>query len=489
MQLRKLLLLFFAAAPLACAASTSDDDGGLGVGAAAGTAGAIGSATCTPAAGCQNCGSCFERCFCATGQTDKCVNACVGSGVGGGSSGGGGNVGGSGAGTSSGGTPNTGGTPSSGGASSGGTPGSGGTSGGGNTGGGNTGGGGGTPSGACCTPTPGTPGCGITTISACVCAKDAYCCNTEWDQVCVNEVDSFGCGSCVGGGSGGTTNTGGTTGSGGSTSTGGTPGSGGTTSTGGTTGSGGFTAGSVTWIDWPAQHSQSNSGWSSYMTDVIRHLPTSYGSTYYDADKVTYVHETTHGINSHLRNYKNTTGKKANGFYVGHNKGVIIVEPNIWKNDANAYVPQSLRDTRYSLYMQGSQAWNDTPLYLWDEWVAYANGTEAGLNLVLEGKWTAGWRDVFGSMEFTVYAVALAMAVEAKDPSYFSSYAQFREFLKWNIERCMRLYNDTHNRTEFKWNKVDDYYNKIRTNSDAANMRAFLVKTYGATWTKNVMGF
>jgi hypothetical protein len=29
-----------------------------------------------------------------------------------------------------------------------------------------------------------------------VCAEDAYCCETEWDGICIGEVDSLGCGVC-----------------------------------------------------------------------------------------------------------------------------------------------------------------------------------------------------------------------------------------------------------------------------------------------------
>lgn len=225
------------------------------------------------------------------------------------------------------------------------------------------------------------------------------------------------------------------------------------------------------------------------MTDVIRHLPLSYGNTYYDSDKVTYVHETTHGINAHLRNNFNDTGKKANAFYVGGNKFAVVVEPKMMKSDANPYVPQSLRESRYNLYLQGSTDWNDTPLYLWDEWVAYTNGTEAGVNLVKEGKWNTGWRDSFGSLEFTVYALAVGMAAEVKDPTYFTTYAQFREFLKWNAERAMALYQQTKGMTEFKWDKMDQYYAKMQTGSDGAQLRAWVKKTYGEAWAKNVMGF
>ncbi len=51
-------------------------------------------------------------------------------------------------------------------------------------------------SGACCTPEP-TPGCGDDAfVEQCVCLFDSYCCDTEWDDTCVEEVDLFGCGSC-----------------------------------------------------------------------------------------------------------------------------------------------------------------------------------------------------------------------------------------------------------------------------------------------------
>ena len=204
---------------------------------------------------------------------------------------------------------------------------------------------------------------------------------------------------------------------------------------------------------------------------------------------MTYVHETTHGIKSHLRNYLNDTGKKANAFYVGGNKFALVVEPKMHKSDANPYVPQSLRESRYSLYLQGSSAWNDTPLYLFDEWVGYSNGTESAVNMVKEGKWGAGWRDTFGSLEFTVYALAVGMAAEAKDPTYFAGYAQFREFLKWNAERSMTLYHQAKGMTEFKWAKMDTYYSTMLTSADAAQLRAWTKKTYGDAWAKNVMGF
>ncbi len=54
------------------------------------------------------------------------------------------------------------------------------------------------PGGGDCCSNNGTPGCDDAAVEGCVCMQDAYCCDTAWDQVCVDQVDSFGCGSCGG---------------------------------------------------------------------------------------------------------------------------------------------------------------------------------------------------------------------------------------------------------------------------------------------------
>jgi hypothetical protein len=43
------------------------------------------------------------------------------------------------------------------------------------------------PDGDCCLPHP-TTGCQNDTVEACVCALDDFCCNTEWDGICVDEA-------------------------------------------------------------------------------------------------------------------------------------------------------------------------------------------------------------------------------------------------------------------------------------------------------------
>lgn len=64
------------------------------------------------------------------------------------------------------------------------------------------GGTGGSPSGDCCSPHD-FPGCEFPGVAQCVCAADAFCCQQAWDDLCVEEVSTLGCGSCGTGGSGG----------------------------------------------------------------------------------------------------------------------------------------------------------------------------------------------------------------------------------------------------------------------------------------------
>ena len=70
------------------------------------------------------------------------------------------------------------------------------------------GGGGGGGGGDCCVANPGTTCCSDQVCCDAVCAIDPYCCATEWDQVCANEAQQY-CEACGGGGGGGVCGSGG----------------------------------------------------------------------------------------------------------------------------------------------------------------------------------------------------------------------------------------------------------------------------------------
>lgn len=224
------------------------------------------------------------------------------------------------------------------------------------------------------------------------------------------------------------------------------------------------------------------------LNDVLTHLPPNYGNTYYDEDPITHAHETSHGIHSDIRNNHNDTGVRANGFYLLDGRAALVAEPNIRKAQAAPFIPQSLRGSRYGTYVTGSQAWDDTPLYLWDEWNAYVNGGAAGVDLVNNGQWNRGWRDgVAGQLEFTVYAIAVAMAVQAHDPGYFESNTQFKELLAWNTRRAMEIYRAGKDLEPFRWERQDDYHRQMREAPDAEAWRAFCRELFGPQWADAVL--
>lgn len=224
------------------------------------------------------------------------------------------------------------------------------------------------------------------------------------------------------------------------------------------------------------------------LTDVVSHLPASYGNTYYDSDVVTWGHETSHGINAHLRNNFNTTGRKANGFYLLEDKAAVVAEPKILKNSVAEFIPLELRGSLFALYVTGQTTWDDTPLYLMDEFNAYINGAAVAIDLRAQGLWTYGQRDsLAGMLEFVSYSLALGMAVQKNDPEYFVTYPQFSELLAYEIDRAMNLYRQGSDIPEFQSAAQDQVFLVLTQSVQAAHLREFALRLYGSEWTNRVL--
>lgn len=247
----------------------------------------------------------------------------------------------------------------------------------------------------------------------------------------------------------------------------------------------------IDWFTWPEQQPQfGQAAYGTVLTDIGRHLPASYGTQYWDSDAITAGHETTHGIQAHLRNYFAPAGPRVNAFYVTGNKAAFVVEPAIRKQDVQSRVPANLRGPRYELYLVEQTAWDDTPLYVFDEWNAYVNGAAVGVDQVQHGLYTAGWTDgVMGPLEFSVYAIATAQTVAALDPTYFASNNQFRRFTAWEIQRAMGLYAAGAVMTQFTWGDQDAYLMRLRSQPENDGLRQFARATWGAAWCQIVLGF
>jgi len=270
--------------------------------------------------------------------------------------------------------------------------------------------------------------------------------------------------------------------------------------------------------DYPRQRSRDNARWGDSLKDISSHEPdiiiNGRRIDYTDRDHVTHGHEVSHGIHSWIRT---RTTDRDNAFYLLNDRYALIKEPNTTISQTAAFVPAVFRSNgRYQTYISPSsqlvKSWNDTPLYTWDEWVAYTNGGTVGVEMAEKGLWDQGGRDaVAGVMEFSVYAVAMAMSVQKNDPESWENNPQIKEFLAYNMERAMDVYNRGLEVKEFTQDNgqparsigegdsarevpkdiygMHQFHHDFLTHPSAEGMRQWLRDTYGQAWTQKLWGF
>lgn len=162
--------------------------------------------------------------------------------------------------------------------------------------------------------------------------------------------------------------------------------------------------------------------------DIESRMPAGHIYKFAD-DLITWAHETTHGLNANIRNAHYKPGLRFNAFYILDGKAVLLEEPaNLKLSTVAPKVPQSLRGKIYQLYMIDQQKyWNDRPLYTWDEWTAYANGTATRTDL----KITNRAETVAYMWEMAVYGSYIAM--HTTEPA-------IRDMLRYLLDRTQVLY-------------------------------------------------
>lgn len=188
-----------------------------------------------------------------------------------------------------------------------------------------------------------------------------------------------------------------------------------------------------------------NAGWVSFaptgaeigtgiLRDVWSHADEQGRKNGYEPDLVTRSHEVTHQVNSRIR--QSFGGAHVNCFYVGYNKAFVLNEPRVRLSVVAQYVPQQLRNENYQLYfVEQARYWDDSPLYILDEWSAYINGSTAAVELRV---------DNHGSHDrvkwFSAYADALVQAIREHDPGY-AQLNELLEFISYQRKRIDNLFN------------------------------------------------
>ncbi len=254
------------------------------------------------------------------------------------------------------------------------------------------------------------------------------------------------------------------------------------------------------WTDYPPLRQVGEGSLGKVLADIESHMPA--GHIYRDSDKITWGHETSHGIASNLRNKANSgqlqkmqtlllphnktfelkipvqSGGRKNGFYCLENQAVIITEPNTTIQRVAPLVPRSLRGGVYQLYLiSQAGSWGDTPLYLCDEWIGYTNGAEVRLDLGIKSR----GETLKFALEFMVYSACIAQASKSQDP-------QLRNFLMWNTYRCRWLYDESDKKMGLNQPALT-YIKTLQTSQDAEGWRQFVRGYYGQDFCKEIMGF
>lgn len=201
-------------------------------------------------------------------------------------------------------------------------------------------------------------------------------------------------------------------------------------------------------------------------------------------DRDTDAHESTHMIQSTIRNEKNrNSDKRYNSFYLLGGKGISFPEPKIKKRDIAPYVPSILRESRYNTYVTGQSAWDNEPLYLVDEWCAYMNGAEVSLEEYKSGRHDGTMYDaVKGPLEFSVYCTALCMAIKDKDPEYWEREEGFKYFMKEQLKRSYHIVMSGLEIREFQGYRQNEYISNLKNSDSAELMRQFLIDEFDGIW-------
>jgi hypothetical protein len=150
-------------------------------------------------------------------------------------------------------------------------------------------------------------------------------------------------------------------------------------------------------------------------------------------DLVTWVHELTHGASNRLH-----ASTIKHGIYLGDGKGIVLKHPKVTIEQVANQVPKDQRGPIFKLYMveQPKGGWNNSPIYLADEWNSYVHGTIARRQL--------GWEKRKETEDFAKemerYCRVMLSVVKKRDPSY-PDLKHLSNFIDWQSERFDQVVN------------------------------------------------
>ena len=205
---------------------------------------------------------------------------------------------------------------------------------------------------------------------------------------------------------------------------------------------------------------------SIVLNDIESHIQE--GHQYTSENLVTWAHETTHGINSILRN---KYGRPC--LYLTESKFAYLKPAKRRLREVANLVHPILRDHLYELYLvQQQRDWDDDPYYILDEWSAYCNGSLLRNELLMQEDYS----EPLFMMQFCVFASYLCMVEKQPD---------LIEFVKFNTHRSFNIYY----RSPGNMSDVNKYLSFIRQDPRMEELRVNMRNMFGTKWCNQIWEF
>lgn len=176
------------------------------------------------------------------------------------------------------------------------------------------------------------------------------------------------------------------------------------------------------------------------LTDITSRLSHLRRQQSYESDPIGWAHEGTHYLNVQLDDWcgPDGTGKEEHCAYVGGGRFILLRHPHVTLEAVRRYISPRLQGAFESTVCSWRQ-YNTEPLYLLDEWTAYANGSQACRELRADATRTRGSDE--RAQWLGHFCDALVAAVRAYDPGYpqLSDLAAFVEWHKLRVAGILGL--------------------------------------------------
>jgi hypothetical protein len=151
-------------------------------------------------------------------------------------------------------------------------------------------------------------------------------------------------------------------------------------------------------------------------------------------DRVTWSHECCHGVSA-LADIANGPRHERHSIYIGEGLTVDFAHPKITIREIAAAIPADDRTGPYgtmaaTYLVEQAAHWNDRPIYLVEEWVAYTHGAIYREQAGFEGRADTHWR----AKAFERWIRVLARLARERDPGY-PEIEKLEAFIEWNAAR------------------------------------------------------